>query len=318
MIAKPNFHSRSIFDENLVAIQLVRTEITIQKPIYVGLSVLDISKTLIYDFHYSYIRRRVGNRSKLLYTDTDSLIYEIQGVNMYDIMKDDIHMFDTSDYPEDNQFGLPRVNKKVIGLIKDECNGNIMTEFIGLRSKMCSVLIQNEKPIKKVKGVKSLVAKTTITFENYRDCLFNETTVRCHQNNIRSRNHIVHTEKENKVALSPHDDKRHLFVNSTDTLPWGHYAIFDEEDIQLLRYLIQEDEEMEVEEPIRSGRNGEGEEMEVDEPIRSERNGEGEADGVLHKGCMSVSQHIRSLVEPENGEPPSKRIRLLILQTLYI
>ena len=179
MIAKPNFHSRSIFDENVVAIQLARTEITIQKPIYVGLSVLEISKTIIYDFHYSYMRKRVGNRSKLLYTDTDSLMYEIQGVNMYDIMKEDIYIFDTSDYPEDNHFGLPRMNKKVIGLIKDECNGNIMTEFIGLRSKMYSVLIQNEKPIKKSKGVKSLVVKTTITFENYRDCLFNETTVRC-------------------------------------------------------------------------------------------------------------------------------------------
>ena len=74
---------------------------------------------------------------------------------MYDLMKEDIHMFDTSDYPEDNQFGLPRMNKKVIGLMKDECNGNIITEFIGLRSKMYSVFIQNVKPIKKAKGVKS-------------------------------------------------------------------------------------------------------------------------------------------------------------------
>ena len=102
LIAKPNFHSRSIFNENLVAMQLARTEISIRKPIYVGLSVLDISKTLIYDFHYSYMRQRVGNNSKLLYTDTDSLKYEIRGVNMYEIMKEDMNKFDTSNYPENN------------------------------------------------------------------------------------------------------------------------------------------------------------------------------------------------------------------------
>ena len=83
MIAKPSFHSRSIFDENLVAIQLARMEITIRKPVYVSFSVLDDFKTLIYDFYYSYMRKRVGNKSKLLYTNIDNLIYEIEGVNIY-------------------------------------------------------------------------------------------------------------------------------------------------------------------------------------------------------------------------------------------
>ena len=121
-IAKPNFHSCDIFDKNLVAIQLLRTEISIRKPIYVGLSVLDLSKTLVYKFHYEYMKNRVGDNCKILYTDTD-----------------------TSDYPEENLFNMPRVNKKIVGLMKDECNGEIMLEFVGLRSKMYSVRIQGQR-----------------------------------------------------------------------------------------------------------------------------------------------------------------------------
>ncbi|XP_031789068.1 uncharacterized protein LOC116418029 [Nasonia vitripennis] len=170
-IALPNFHSCAIFDENLVAIQLKRTSITIKKPIYVGLSILDLSKTLVYDFHYSYMKKRVGEKCKLLYTDIDSLIYEVEDVDMYQIMKEDVHKFDTSDYDENNQFLIPRVNKKVPGLMKDECCGKIMTEFIGLRSKMYSILINGAATVNKAKGIKSSVVKKSITFEDYRKCL---------------------------------------------------------------------------------------------------------------------------------------------------
>ncbi|XP_031777427.1 uncharacterized protein LOC107981297 [Nasonia vitripennis] len=242
-IAQPNFHSCAIFDENLVAIQLKRTSITIKKPIYVGLSILDMSKTLLYDFHYSYMKRRLGEKCKLLYTDTDSLIYEVDDVDMYKIMKEDLHKFDTSDYKENNQFGIPRVNKKVPGLMKDECNGKIMTEFIGLRSKMYSILIDGSETVKKAKGIKSSVVKKTITFEDYRKCLEEQIIVKREQCNIRSKLHIVHTEKQNKIALSPHDDKRYLLPHSTDTLPWGHYRII-EEQMALAVSQMEEDEKM--------------------------------------------------------------------------
>ena len=132
-IALPNFHSCAVFEDNLVAIQLARTKIKICKPIYIGLSVLDLSKTLIYRFHYEYMQDRIGDKSKLLYTDTDSLVYEIRAINMYEQMKADLNEFDTSDYPVDNQFKIPLVNKKKVGLMKDEANGKIITEFVGLR-----------------------------------------------------------------------------------------------------------------------------------------------------------------------------------------
>ncbi|CAB0042175.1 unnamed protein product [Trichogramma brassicae] len=108
-ISKPNFHSRAIFDENLVAIQLSKTVVTIDKPVYVGFSILDISKTQLYRFHYDFMRDRFKSNCKVLYTDTVSLVYEIRSQNVYEVMKDkdNINEFDTFDYEKDNPFGMP-------------------------------------------------------------------------------------------------------------------------------------------------------------------------------------------------------------------
>ncbi len=113
LIARPNFKSQSIFKENLVAIELAKTEVTITKPIYVGLSVLDLSKTLVYRFHYDFMRQRAGDKMKLLYSDTDSLIYEIKDVDVYQIMRENPQEFDTSDYPTNNKYGIiPNIGKQ--------------------------------------------------------------------------------------------------------------------------------------------------------------------------------------------------------------
>ena len=112
--------------------------------------------------------------------------------------------------------------------MKEECNGEIMLEFVGLRSKMYSVKVQNQKPIKKANGVKSSVVKATITFDDYIKCLRENVIVTREQRYIRSRHHHLHTEKEKKIALSAHDDKRCLQPGMTDTLPWGHYKIVGE------------------------------------------------------------------------------------------
>ncbi|XP_051168412.1 uncharacterized protein LOC127286142 [Leptopilina boulardi] len=231
LIARPNFHSRSIFDENLVAIELHKTEVLLNKPIYVGLSVLDISKTLIYDFHYGHMLKKYGDACKLLYTDTDSLIYEIKCEDIYKDMKKDIDKFDTSDYPANNVYDIPQVNKKVLGLMKDECNGRIVIEFVGLRSKMYSVRVEDKDFIKKAKGVKAGVVKKTIQFDDYVKCLRDFDIQTRTQYNIRSRLHNLETVKQVKVALSPQDDKRYLLPGSTDTLPWGHYVIPNLDDL---------------------------------------------------------------------------------------
>lgn len=228
LISRPEFHSRTILDENLVLIELKQTQILMNKPIYVGLCVLDLSKTLMYDFHYNYMKREFGEKCKLLYMDTDSFLYEISCADIYEFMKRDIENFDTSDYPTENSFGMPRVNKKIVGLMKDECCGQIMTEFVGLRSKMYSIRINGKDWIKKIKGVKTSVVDKTITFDDYVECLRNYSTQYRQQSIIQSKSHRVQTIRQTKLALSPYDDKRYLIPGETDTLPWGHYKILNE------------------------------------------------------------------------------------------
>ncbi|KAK3698312.1 hypothetical protein QZH41_006011 [Actinostola sp. cb2023] len=140
LISKPNYQHRTIFCENLTAIQMKKTKLVFNKPVYLGMSILDLSKTLMYDFHYNYIKSKYGERAKLLFTDTDSLMYEIETEDFYkDISPDVRSLFDTSNYPKDHPSCIETgVNKKIIGMFKDEVGGEQITEFVGLRAKLYS------------------------------------------------------------------------------------------------------------------------------------------------------------------------------------
>ena len=142
--SKPNFDRATIFDENLVAVHMKKTEVYFNKPIYVGQAILDLSKTLMFDFHYNYIRKKYSNKAELLFTDTDSLLYLIQTYDFYhDIRKDITKKFDTSDYYENHPSGIKTgVNKKVIGKFKDEVGGNQITHFVGLRPKLYTLKVE--------------------------------------------------------------------------------------------------------------------------------------------------------------------------------
>jgi hypothetical protein len=149
LIAKPTFESLTIFTENLVAIHMKRTKIVFNKPIYIGMSILYISKNCMYDFYYNIMKEKYNKRIKLLYVDTDSLIMEIKTNDFYNDVKNSlIEHFGTSDYPKSNPYELPLVNKKVLGKFKDELNGKIMAEFIGLRPKLYPLKCLEMKPKK--------------------------------------------------------------------------------------------------------------------------------------------------------------------------
>ena len=232
LAAKPNYNSRKIFNENLVSVHMKKMSLTMNKPVYLGMSILDLSKIVMYDFHYRYIKPKYRSKAKLLFTDTDSLLYEIETEDFYkDISGDVKDRFDTSDYPEGHPSGIPTgVNKKVLGMFKDEEAGKIVKEFVGLRAKLYSYKMDEGKEKKRCKGIKKAVVEKSITHEDYKTCLITGIEQLRRQNIIRSYEHVLYTEEVNKIALSAADDKRYLLKNSFDTLAWGHRKIRDMEN----------------------------------------------------------------------------------------
>ena len=186
----------------------------------------DISKTLIYDFHYNYILPKYGKNQKLLFTDTDSLCYEIQTEDFYEDISGDVEdYFDTSNFPKDHPSGIQGKNKKVPGMMTDEAGGRIIEEFIGLRAKLYSYKMFKGKEEKKCKGIKKSVIKKNISHEDYKECLFSKKPQMRKMNVIRSHNHEIFSETVNKIALSANDDKRIILEDIMSTLSYGLYKI---------------------------------------------------------------------------------------------
>ena len=178
-VMKPNFKDGHPFSKHLFAVEMGKTEITMNKPVYLGQAILDLSKTLMYEFHYDYMRPKYGSKVKLCYMDTDSFVYEIETKDFYrDIAKDVEKRFDTSGYSKDENRPLPiGKNKKVIGLMKDELGGKIMTEFVALRAKMYAYRkIDKEVEEKRCKGTKKCVVSEGLTFDDYKTCLSDDET----------------------------------------------------------------------------------------------------------------------------------------------
>ena len=158
LVSKPNYHSHKKFSEHLMAMEMKKTKVKMTKPIYLDLSMLDISKTLMYEFWYDYI--------KLCYMDTDSFVIYIETEDFYkDIANDVERWFDTSNCDENDERLLPiDKNKKVIGLFKDELRGKIITEFVGLKAKTWAYLMDDGSEHKKSKGRNKKACNKTETY----------------------------------------------------------------------------------------------------------------------------------------------------------
>ena len=169
---RPNFKSGTLLGPDLMGCEMGKLKVVMNKPVYLGQAILDLSKMIMYEFHYDYMKCKYpGDKLTLCYMDTDSLIYSIKTEDFYKDIADDVKTrFDTSGYIPD--WPLPiGLNKKVIGLMKDELGGEIMREFVSLWPKMYSYKVGNSEP-KKCKGIKKCVVKKTISFDDYKKCLF--------------------------------------------------------------------------------------------------------------------------------------------------
>ena len=195
-----------------------KTEVKMNKPIYLGQAILDLSKTLMYEFWYDYVKPKYGDKAALCYMDTDSFVINIKT----DIASDVERWFDTSNYDKKDNRPLPIAkNKKVIDLFKDELGGKIVTEFCALRAKAYAYKLDDDTEHKKAKATKKCIVKREIIFENYKDSLFNDKVIIRSQQRFRSYNHKVYTEEVNKIALSSNDDKRIQTFDKVTTYPYG-------------------------------------------------------------------------------------------------
>ena len=194
------------------------------KPVYLGQAILDLSKIIMYEFHYDYMKPKYGENLKLCYMDTDSPVYHIKTKDFYeDIAKDVNARFNTSGYGKGDARPLPiGLNKKIIELMKDELGGKIMTEFVVLRPKFYAYRKLNDEEDKKCKGIKKCVVKKMLDFDEYRKCLYRPTNIYRSQLMFRNKKHEVHTVEVNKVTLNRNDDKRIAKKDFVSTLANGH------------------------------------------------------------------------------------------------
>ena len=197
-----------------------KTKVKMNKPIYLGLSILEISKILMYEFWYDYIKPKYNDDVKLCYMDMDSFVMHIKTNDFYKDISDDIdNRFDTSNYEVKRPLPIGK-NKKVIVLMKDKLGGEIITEFIALRPKTYSYL--TDKIDKKAKGTKKCVIKEVIKFGDYKKCLLNDEVVLKSQHRFISNKHDVYTEDVNKIALSNDDDKRIVSLDKISSYPYRY------------------------------------------------------------------------------------------------
>ena len=227
-VSKPNYHACKHFNEELMAIEMNKTHVFMNKPVYIGHAILDISKTLMYRFWYEYLEPKSKNKIKLCYMNTDSFIIYVETEDFYKDIADDVNeWFDTSSYDKNYEKPLPKgINKKVLGKYKRELAGRIMTKFCAPRAKTHAHLLDDyisddDENTKRAKGAKKYVIKKMLTFENHQDAVLKKRTTIRSQLQFKKDCHNVCTEEMNKIAISQDDDERMQMYDRITTYPDG-------------------------------------------------------------------------------------------------
>ena len=222
-VEKPDFMSSKICNENLVAVHEIKQKLYMNQPIYVGFSILDLSKYHMYNFHYGFIKKNYGLDAKLLFTDTDSLCHEIKTEELYEDRFESREHFDLSVLKSEQFKGSK--NKKVVGKFKDETQGIPICEFIGLMSKMYSIKLDDDSGKKTAKGIVRNVNKKHLKHEQYKSILETDDRINSSTKMTRSFDHNIYTVNVNKVSLSAYDEKRFFRDDRISSHAFGHNAI---------------------------------------------------------------------------------------------
>jgi len=224
--SKVNFRQAEIINDDLVMIKAARKKVTLNKPISVGFAILELSKLVMYEFYYDYLKVRYGNRCSLLFTDTDSLCCQIETHDLYEDMHTDLDRFDTSNFPLGHD-QYSDTNHRVLGKFKSETGALAPKEFVGLRAKVYSLDVpDNPKQSKiRVKGVQKSYVKKSVRHNQFLNVLNRQTTTSSRFQLFRSTNHVIQTLEIEKQCLNAFDDKRYVLSDGIHTLAYGHYSI---------------------------------------------------------------------------------------------
>ena len=219
LVSEPNYHTMKLIDDNLAIIEMRKVKVKMNKPIYLGLSILELSKITMYEFWYDYVKAKYEDRVRLCYMDTDSFVLNVRTKDFYkDISEDVKDRFDTSNFYCDRPLPIG-INKKVVGRMKDELGGGIITEFFALRPKAYSYRTDDLVELKKAKGTRKCVVKKMLGFDDYKKCLFEKEKFLKSQQRFKSENHSVYTECIIKIALSCDEDKRIVTSDGITSYP---------------------------------------------------------------------------------------------------
>lgn len=223
LVNKTNFRRFEIINSEVAIIELEKSVIELDKPIYTGFVTLEQSKDVMYRFHYDVIKNYYKDKAVLLSTDTDSLNYLIFTKDIFSDMSELHEHFDFCEYPKDH-FLFSEKNKKVMGKFKDEANSKILHEFVGLAPKMYS--FRGEGIWKKAaKGIKKQTVNSSMNHELFKTVLIKRLKKKTDMNLIRSRKHVLHTIKMSKVSLHCFESKRYILDDGIHTLAHNHFLV---------------------------------------------------------------------------------------------